>query len=364
MLLLFPLSCSKIQKIRYFPETKVTLNVPRNPVKKTCWNELNFKAIEQSLLQFSVVQRMPLYKYFGLSDHWRSSFSPDFLLLDKGLKAIFKAKDKKGSFAALDAYRISQFLGLKLVPPTVMRHFEKWKTGGTVQLFIDSVLRTEKHNLLENLTPVQKSNIYVFYFLSGEIDPGRRHILFEKNCAHPALIDNDWRIISHTQYGELPFLYYEMEGLGIPILTVKDYKSFPFDKVQSLKDFSRADLEKTFSDIGWKPLIEKLMKKKNNNIIIDNTLHFVKWKNGYWVKILSEDDRYIFKGFKPEVFSKKTLEALKKINRKNMELLVSDYSDTNYRQSYINLILYRKNILLTESKKLNWGGGGVAFSDE
>ena len=309
-LFLFQLSCSQIQKTGYFPERKATLNIPGtgNTMKKNCWNEFDFKAMEQSLLQSPVIQRMPLHEYLALSNHiWNFSSSIEFLLLDKGVKAVFKAKNKKDSFTALDSYRISQFLSLKLVPPTVVRHFENWKTAGIVQFFVDSISGQKKQALLETLTPLQKSNIYVFYFLSGEIDPGRRHILFGKNCSRPALIDNDWRNISHTQYGDLPFIYYGREGLSPPVLTIKDYKSFPFDKVQSLKDFSRADLEKNFSDIGWKPLIEKFMKKKNNNIIIDNTVYFVKWKNAYWVKILSEDDQYIFKGFKPEIFSKKLL---------------------------------------------------------
>lgn len=66
--------------------------------------------------------------------------------------------------SALMAYRFSQFMNFKLVPPTVIREINGKK--GIVQLFIDGV-NGKSYDAIKKLHPIQKSNIYTFYYVLG-----------------------------------------------------------------------------------------------------------------------------------------------------------------------------------------------------
>ena len=91
-------------------------------------------------------------------------------------------------------------------------------------------------------------------------------------------------------------------------MSIEDYKAFPFDKVQSFKN--NKSKRELFQKLG-------LTKKGRGNIflsrkLLDETLYFIKWKNGYWLKKNFSIYKQIWKEFQPTVFSKRTLRNLQK----------------------------------------------------
>ena len=245
-------------------------------------------------------------------------------------------------------YYFALLMDFHFVPPTVI------KNKNLVQLFIDNQEK-EKKILLNNLKPIEKSDIYIYYFLFGYVDPSLGNILVGKECNRPALIDNDWFSLSHIQYGDFPFQYYKMPRKDYPNLNVKDYKAFPFDKVQFLKNNEKK--KELFQELRFD---HKNIFQRHADNLLDETLYFVKWKNAYWLKMNFSFYNTIWKEFQPTVFSKKTLRNLKKIGRYNLNFILSltDEGD-NYKmneklkKSYISSILYRRDILLNEAKKLS-----------
>ena len=333
------------------------------PIKDSiCWNDINFKKAEETFSKSPIIKAIPFYEYSGVPKHSRKKylkkfikkgFSPYWILFfDNGLKAFAKSGGFRRHINTLQTYHFSQLTNFRFVPPTVIRFKH------SVQLFIDNSLTKEetKTFLLNNLTPIQKSDIYIFHFLFGLTDPHLENILVSKNCNRPAFIDNDWFTLSYIKYGDYPFIYFNLSKMKMPALSIEDYKSFPLDKVQSL---NKSSIEL------WKKHFQNVQIKKNIFLdyvddLLNHTLYFVKWRNGYWFKTNFKFYQPMWKKLKPTIFSKKTLKNLKKLNGHDLDaifsLLEKKYNyklDENLKKSYISSVLYRKDILLKEAKKLN-----------
>lgn len=323
----------------------------QNKLEK-CWDNIDFKKTEQLLLESKVKEKIPLQEYSGLPKSLRQKLKKNeiyhpnestfVLVFDNGLRAIYKPNRYKDKIQhALDYYYLSTLMGFNLVPPTVMRSFGK-EDSGIVQLFIDNHFENKKY-LLSRLTAQQKSNLYIFYFLVGEIDYGGKNMLISKNCKKPVPVDGDLRPISQIQYGDYPFTHRPIKGLKTPPLSVKDFTKFPFNKVQSATNINELVGLKSIP-IDYKNLVHELKDKK---------IYYIKWKNAYWIKRDWKYGAYMLEGVKPKFLTKKMKSNLKKLNRKKLEKLFSNQSkkynlsrDSWYTQSYISSILHRRDVLL------------------
>ena len=86
-------------------------------------------------------------------------------------------------------------------------------------MFIDN--KNNKKNkklILHNLKSKEKSDIFIFYFLFGHVNPSPANILIGAKCNRPALIDNDEFVLSIIKYGDFPFVYYKIPEMDYPIL--------------------------------------------------------------------------------------------------------------------------------------------------
>lgn len=343
-------------------------------IKANCWDDIHFKQVERQLLGSQIKAKIPLHEYQSISERSRKNIvkklqreklNPYLFILyfDRALKAVLKqttAKEQKHEWALM-FYQFSQLMNFKFVPPTVVRYEESQEAErvGITQLFVDGFFIYEK-DLIKNLSLIEQSEIYIFYFLFGGIDPHKHNILLDKNCRRVALIDNDWNTLSYIKFGDFPFRYYKIDEKAMPVLTVEDYNNFPIHRVQSLK-----------IDLGSEVLLKKLFHKLEENksteyieavqtgALIDDTMYFVKWKNGYWLKRNYDRYEWLFKDFKPLFFSRKTIRHLKALNRRNLNWLFSVYSqrynvsmDKNFQKSYISSILYKRDLLLKEARRL------------
>ena len=323
---------------------------------KRCWNDINFKKIEKQLRSSPVIKKIPLSRWLNIPEKPRNQTS-FVLLLNNNLKAVFKLCGGDGlsslrCASTLMAYRFSQLMRLKLVPPTTIRTVSGEE--GTVQFFVDGVTGFE-YDGIKHLTPLKKATIYIFYFVSGVHDVGKKHIIFGKNCRRPALIDNDdimtRRII--FRYGDYPFFPYNIRNVNhwrFIYLHPQEWHKIPFNKMKLLKLKSpRMPMLKTiFPDMEDHSFF--ILKNWHSNTL-QNKMFFSRWRNAYWIKMNLEDRKYIFKDFLPTVFPEQAIRRLQKIEIQDLSLPFSFY-DHSIPKWYFPDLLYRKDVILKEALKL------------
>lgn len=343
--------CFNMKKSSFFFSFFLSFSAYGN--HKKCWNDIHFNKTERML------SRHPLR--ISPLEIGRES---DFLFFDidykNPVRGFFKVKktDDHNMLSPRRLYLFSRLMDFKLVPPTsiLMCH--------TVQLYIDKNSMENKIKFLTNkLSDTQKSDVYIFYFLFGYLDLNFGNILIGKNCNRPALVDNDALNISMIQIGDYPF-----EPLKKNLLyTLEDFQQFPFHKVKSKKVSSVFELGDWFRK-------HKMYRHEDMNYIKlryqkleDKTLYYIDYKKTLFLKRNRTSYGTIYHSMVPKSVSKKTLKHLKKINRSKLEKIFKDtdriqerchFEKTpnnfkeSYKESYINMVLYRKEVLLKHLEKL------------
>lgn len=316
-----------------------------------CWNNIDFKEIESLLLSSSVQKTTSIYEYLNIPDRKYNPSAPLLLSLENGLKAVFKPNRSSDQIkAALMAYQFSQFMGFKFVSPTVTRTING--KNGVVRFFVEETVEL-KHKFIKNLTHLEKSNIYVFYFVLGECDANKYNVLFEIKSGIPLLVDNETSMTtSFMPYGDYPFLSLKMNNLKISISSPEEYKRFPVKEIRKVNSYSMTYLKDIFNDMA---------KQEFNNYFIpwclerraflhDGNMYFIQWNNAYWIRKNFIYYEQIYKNFLPKVFSEKTINKLKNLNHKILDSFLPNFSIS---KSIIYGILYRRDVLLQEAFRLN-----------
>ena len=319
------------------------------PKTKQCWNNIDFELAEKQLLLRPVKSKTVIKR-----ENPRSDKKPVFLLdLGNNLKAVFKPNRTKAEKAsALTAYRFSQFMNFKLVPPTILRTIDGME--GIVQFFVEGVQGMEYYSALKLK---KKSDIYTFYFVLGETDVGSKHIIFGKNCKEPALIDNDQIMRpSFIQFGDHPFRSYKIKNLRYPSFSYRDYGLFSLKQMKILENYSWDQFRKTFNDMD-----EFYFNELKNYVVIWNTeygriilqtLYFVKWKNLYWIRDFSYPSVFMLENFAPVVFRKESLWQLRQLNYSRLVSLLPFQIDDSLQKWFISGVLHRRDTVLKEAFKL------------
>lgn len=342
--------------------------------KKNCWNHIDFKKTEKSLSEVRIKKITPFYSYYARYKKnfptWnykifmeRHKKKPIFILtLNNALKAIFKPKSKERLIEAIQssviAYNFSRALGLRLVPPTVIRKIQG--KIGSVQLFIDNtIMGVHDIQSIEKLKPVQKGNIYIFYFVAGVFDVNYLNILISKNCSKPVIVDNDSMLkIALIPYGKHPFVLYPIKWEYFPLMSVKSFEAVPFEKSFSVFNPSWNLLKRHFSglnDLQIKSLQTDFLKRGKHQK--KKYFSYFRYRGGYWIgseEIFSLEG--VYKHLLPlnnkKFFSEKTVQALKKLNYRSLRKLFPKKSRFKIYDSKVYGILHRRNVILREYKKL------------
>ena len=348
--------------------------------KKTkCWNDINLKKIEKHLKENSIKAKVPFYEYYkeqkllkGRTEeevlHSKSYIRkknlhetrPIFVVIyNNGLKAIAKIKHRYELQSSVSAYRISQVLDLKIVPPTIIREIDG--RSAIFQMFVENVHK-DKKDYLDNLNPVQKSDIYIYIFVTGVMDINFGNILISKKCSKPVLVDNDYMAITLDRYGNPPPFNISVHEPH-PFLSQRDYENPPFEEaveltipsfIQFLNQKIIPDLQE--SGLGSPNLFLQIKKDMDIWPPIDgSSISWLKYKGTYWVtttKWYKEllVSRHLLPIEKIKDFSPKTLKKLRKITYKELKrLLIGNYKDS---RTFINGVLYRRDMILKEVEKM------------
>ena len=319
-------------------------------ISALCWSDIDFKETEHRLLSPKVKKITSVYEYLNIPDR---RYNPTALLLflDNGLKAIFKPnRSPNQRQAALMAYRFSQFMNFKFVPPTVTRTING--KNGIVRFFVEKVDELQKKHI-KNLTPVEKSNIYIFYYVLGEWDANKYNVLFEVASGKPVLVDNENNTtVSFIPYGDYPFRSFKIKDRKMTISSPEEYAKFPLEKVKKINNNSIIYLKNLLNDMTESEFDKYFIPWcfKRRTFLHDGNMYFVQWNNAYWIRHNFMYYMEIFKDFLPTVFSEETIEQLKNLDCKTLESFLPDFS---IKKAIIFGILHRRNVVLREAYKLN-----------
>ena len=347
--------------------------------ENSCWDSINFRKAEKYLSENSIETKLPFYKHYREQKLLEGRAEQEILnsksyirikklhetrpmfvvIYNNGLKAFVKFKQLGELHSAVSAYKISQFLDLKLVPPTVIREING--QPAIFQMLVESVDK-DKKVYLDNLNPIQKSNMYIYIFVAGVMDIYYGNILISKPCSKPVIIDNDYMAITLDQYGKPPPLNISAHEPH-PYLSQQDYENVPFEKIVELSipafiQFLNQKIlpELQMSKLGSPKLFLQIKEDmKTWPPVDDSSISWLKYKGAYWIATTQwYNELLVSKHLLPikkiEDFSPKTLKKLRKItHRKLKQLLMGKYKDS---QTVINGILYRKDVILKEVEKM------------
>ena len=326
-----------------------------------CWDHINFEKTEKTLLSGTIKKKIPFYEYYkkqkvlkGIPEEKiekRTFFKERkkrhhneshlfVLFYHNGIKAIFKEKPRFSIRKTIFAYKISRFLDLKIVPPTVPRKIDGEE--GVVQLFVES--NRAKRAYVENLSSIEKGHLYLFIFLTGLVDTNHDNLLISKRCLKPVFVDLDTTRIIRAEFGENP--PFERVAIEWPLLDEKSFTKLYLQKPIKSKIPPFENLKRVFPGLKEDKI---LYLKKTFQRADKNTISYFKYKQAWWIKYSKKNRiiRYLLP-LSGESLPAKTLRKLKKLNKKSIKELLKPYK---MDQSVINGIFFRRNLILKTIEK-------------
>ena len=333
--------------------------------KNGCWNDIDFKTTEKMLLESSIKSKIPFYEYYKNQEIAKGKTEKDIiedsffltrkkhhynkkaifvLFYHNGLKAIFKTNYSENLFdihKRISAYNISKFLNLKIVPPAVMKNIDgQW---GAVELFVENI-KDYPPEYIDNLSPIQKSNLYVYTFITGIIDLSYSNILISKKCFLPVIIDNDESNFVLMEYGKIPYRRFPINR-EYSVLDKRSFKVAPFEKAVIFKKPSFEAIEDTFPGLTFK--YKNMIRKK---LLLNKSISYFKYKTFYFISFPEDLHKHLLPIKKYSDYSPQTIKRVKLLDERAIKSLAID----NLKESttFVDGILHRRELFLTEIKRL------------
>ncbi len=294
---------------------------------------LDFQAIEQQLQTETIKDTIPMSVFLKQQRvGTKASSKMRFIEFESGLQAVFKPGYY--AYAEIAAYKASNALGLRLVPPTVLRTINGVR--GSLQFFIGASIPLSAIQYGNKLFSKDVSDMHVFYFVFGQWDiHGGNQILSKSRGRYwLGLIDN--AAILHRQYGiygKRPFIEKGDERKGLPCV---DTPHFPFDAVQTVNTGSKEKMRELFGTI-IPDQIARLTERPRD-------IRYVFWKDNLWMEVNHSLGRI-------EKFYASTLAALKKLDYMLLREVWADWYALypTHADQLIALTLERRDMLLREA---------------
>jgi hypothetical protein len=300
------------------------------------WDDtLDFKAIEHRLLTEKVIKRTSIRAFLKKQGKTAAGTHPvDIVELESGLLGVFKRE--KACYGEVAAYKGACALGLRLVPPTVLRTIDGIQ--GSLQFYVQSPIDLMRGaGALRKISQKEASDMNIFYFVMGQWDDhnGNQIVAKSKDSYHVALIDNGGILRrQYAQYGKSTFLQKGSPKKGDPSVISN---SFPFDKVTTIGLHNSKQVAQ-LENLLAKDYIQKLKLQRR-------TLSYVVWNSMVFVK----------QGTPPEAktYYASTVDALKKLDRKTLEDVWAEYMpiDSIRCNDLIDLTLARRDQVIAAAEK-------------
>ncbi len=301
---------------------------------------LNFEDIEKRLSSEKIVLLIPMEDYLETLGKKADFENPVYLaVLESGLKAVFKPDlEAHDMYSEVAAYKASQWMKVRLVPPTVIKHHKKQK--GSLQFFVETPLETSSQGsqktMLASLDDARRQDVEVFCFVFGQWDLGPSNMLFVPQNPSPlvVLIDNSGIVQQqHVQLGESPFV---RKGYCDNRKDIWDDR-FPFEKAQKI-NLGDIDKNPEFKECGLSSQKFPFLKASQK------PLTYIFWRNSLWFQPYGESP------FTPHKLSSSLLKKIKELDASVLKKIWKERpKDWTNRQltEIIRLTLDRRDQLLT-----------------
>lgn len=300
-------------------------------------------ATEAALHAARILRATPMREFLESQGKRFTGSSEVFLFeLEGGLRAVWKVDGNgKRTDAEITAYRLSEFLGLAIVPPTVRRNY--LGRAGSLQLYVATTRDLARDGSLakvfNQLSEKDRSDTILIQFIAGKWDNHSGNILIT-DANEPVLIDNeDMQTLQQVRYGEFPFL---KRGQTREELRMNPPGPFPFDSPMELKDPSFETLTSVFGHFYSVEGIERIYKKIPS--LPNRTVRYAIWDGALWVS----NARTWNKPAYTPVYSKKTLRALHRLNAK---VLTTQILLPSFTVAHVDGVLDRVRQVLEASKR-------------
>lgn len=303
-----------------------------------CGEECNFIEMEERIAKEMIISQIPMADFLRQKGHKVHFTSPVFLVeLESGIQAVFKVAESdwpQDAVAESAAYQASQFLGIHLVPPTVIRSHEG--AIGSLQLYVEpsfDLMADDRYELaLQKADPEELANIQLFYFVFGQWDPDPSNLIAveREGAVHFALIDNAaLGFRQKVRYGEYPFVLC-FPDTHFP--SGEEKNAFPFDKARLLPNLPEV-WKKEFGDVLSDKEITRLCRLKK-------PVSFVIWENRFWRQ---------YKFGKPaftEFYPDQTMKRLGELDLAKIKTFFQNDLGFSFSKEYYEDILERRDQII------------------
>lgn len=304
----------------------------------------DFEGIERALKESPVVHMQNLREVKKGTLY--ATHSIYLVTLANGLKGVLKmANDRAESYAEVAAYKAARFLGLSIVPPTVLRWDED--TFGSLQFYIESEFNfPDDHEgtreVFSLISPEIWSEAALFTFLMGQYDFHIGNILatYVQGSYHLALIDNETIArCQQVQWGEDPFVARISRRNKVLETASFDFEAYTMGSMLSCETL------KVLEDFEIDPL-------KHSFLLDQEEFRYIIWDNRLWVQ--RGPDPIIRERLTFDFLSEAILRRLEAFDRKVLDEIWSEgcpsWSEKE-REEYFERVLKRKEMLLDHIKK-------------
>jgi hypothetical protein len=277
---------------------------------------------------------------------WEGSNSLWLLELLDGTRAVFRSEDQPwGSQAEIAGYRFTRWLGLEMVPPTVLRILHQSEWPGAVPWPFPSALRTGSMQLyLRGKTgpavpvdPLVQADIEVVSFVLGRYDNHSGNLLIDEH-GQACLVDFENSLeIQRARYGEPPYARRGEKRPDLPSLSAR--QPFPFDRPETLVNPSQQEIEQRFSPwwTYWPQGMGELYHQLQH--LDDKTVRYTLWDSHLWVQVRARSRHPAW----TQVYRESTMRRLAQLDSTTLQQLLP----VPYTQEHVRGILERARQVLS-----------------
>lgn len=152
--------------------------------------------------------------------------------LEGGLKGVFKQGTY--AYAEVAGYRASKALGLRLVPPTILREVQG--NLGSLQFYVEGydLAGKNQQKAFRRIDPKSFHDMKVFYYVFGQWDThgGNQLIASSQGRNYLALVDNSGML--HKLQGRYGGKLYCSKGKNFELPTNTD-QTFPYHQIKTIE---------------------------------------------------------------------------------------------------------------------------------
>jgi hypothetical protein len=307
-----------------------------------CGKNFDFEEIERQLNTEKIISQVPMEEFLLSQGHIAHFTSAVYLVkFATGIQAVLKLVDTswpRDPIAEVAAYKASQFLGIHLVPPTVL--YNRDGLVGSLQYYVepsfDLMFEDNYENARQRASAEDLANMELFYFIFGQWDPDSSNLIAVEveDKVHFALIDHAaMGYTQKTQYGDYPFV------LCFPDIVFPEtsQETFSFENARLLPPDIQV-WQNEFGSILSERQIEQICRLRWSPVV------FVIWNGHFWRQYRFGSPSYT------DFYPLKLMDKIKELNHKKLQEFYNNELGFVFGDEYFDEIMERRDQIIRVNK--------------